>query len=50
MKTVDFSGTIVASACDLKVGRCRQLIELMKVYGYSRSMSFLAHGPKVIYI
>ena len=29
MKTVDFSETIAAS--DLKVGRCRQLIELMKV-------------------
>ena len=29
MKTVDFSETI--AACDLKVGRCRQLIELMKV-------------------
>ena len=30
MKTVDFSETI--STRDLKVGRCRQLIELMKVY------------------
>ena len=29
MKTVDFSETI--AACDLTVGRCRQLIELMKV-------------------
>ena len=29
MKTVDFSETITAS--DLKVGRCRQLIECMKV-------------------
>ena len=29
MKTVDFSDTI--AACDLKVGRCRQLIEFMKV-------------------
>ena len=29
MKTVDFSETIAAS--DLKVGRCRQLIEIMKV-------------------
>ena len=28
MKTVDFSETI--AACDLKVGRCRQLIEIMK--------------------
>ena len=32
MKTVDFSETI--AACDLKVGRCRQLIEIMKVYEY----------------
>ena len=31
MKTVDFSETIVA--CDLKVGRCRQLIEFMKACG-----------------
>ena len=29
MKTVDFSETI--AACDLKVGRFRQLIEFMKV-------------------
>ena len=28
METVDFSDTI--AACDLKVGICRQLIELMK--------------------
>ena len=32
MKTVDFPGTI--EACDLKVGRYRQLIEIMKVYEY----------------
>ena len=30
MKTVDFSETI--KACDLKVGRYRQLIEIMKVH------------------
>ena len=30
VKTVDFSETI--AACDLKIGRCRQLIEFMKVY------------------
>ena len=29
MKTVDFSETI--AACDLKVGRCKQVIEFMKV-------------------
>ena len=32
VKTVDFSEAI--AACDLKVGRCRQLIELMKVCEY----------------
>ena len=32
MKTVDVSETI--EACDLKVGRYRQLIDLMKVYEY----------------
>ena len=30
MKTVDFSETI--EACDLKFGRCRQLIELRMVW------------------
>ena len=32
MQTVDFSETI--AACDLKVGRSRQLIEIMKVCEY----------------
>ena len=32
VKTVDFSETI--AACYLKVGRCRKLIEFMKVYEY----------------
>ena len=41
MKTVDFSETI--ANCDLKVGRCRQQIELMKVCEDSRSVLFLAH-------
>ena len=36
-----FSETIAAS--DLKVGRCRQLIEFMKVYEYLRSRLFLYH-------
>ena len=44
MKTVDFLETI--AACDLKVGRYRQLIELMKVCDYSRSRSFLDLGPR----
>ena len=29
MKTVDFSET--TAACDLKIGRCRQLIKVIKV-------------------
>ena len=33
MKTVDFSETI--EACDLKVGRYRQLIDFMKVCEYN---------------
>ena len=41
VKTLDFSDTI--AACDLKVGRCRQLIEIMKVCEYRRSRSFLYH-------
>ena len=39
MKTVDFSESIAAS--DLKVGRCRLLIEVMMVCDYRRSRSFL---------
>ena len=41
MKTVDFLETI--EACDLKVGRYRQLIEIMKVCGYKRSRSYFYH-------
>ena len=44
MKIVDFSETI--AACDLKVGRCRQLIEFMKICEYRRSRSFLDLGPR----
>ena len=36
---MDFSETMAAS--DLKVGRYRQLIELMKICEYSRSRSLL---------
>ena len=32
VKTVDFSET--NAACDLKIGRCRQIIEIMKVSEY----------------
>ena len=49
MKTGFFSETIAAS--DLKVGRYRQLIELMKICDYSRSRSFLDLGSMLfIYI
>ena len=44
MKTMDFSESI--AACDLKVGRCRQIIEHMKVCEYSRSMSYLDLVPR----
>ena len=47
MKIVDFSETI--AACDLKVGRCRQLIELMKECEYSRSRSYLNFSPRSLY-
>ena len=43
MKTMEFSETV--AACDLKVGRCRQRIEFMKVCEYSKSMSFLDLVP-----
>ena len=32
VKTADFSKTI--AACDLKAGRCRQLIEIIKLCEY----------------
>ena len=38
-----FSETI--EACDLKVGRYRQLIDFMKVCEYGRSRSLLDLGP-----
>ena len=38
MKTVKFSETI--AACDLKVGRYRQLIELMSVKGHGHLLTF----------
>ena len=44
MKSVDFSEII--AACDLKVGRRRQLVDLMKRCEYSRSMSFLDIGQR----
>ena len=44
MKTVDFLETI--AACNLNIGRCKQLAESIKVYEYSRSRSFLDFGPR----
>ena len=36
----------IIAACDLNIGRCKQLDELIKVYEYSRSRSFLDFGPR----
>ena len=43
MKTVDFSESIAAS--DLKVGRCRQLIEVMKVSIEGQGHCFTIYFP-----
>ena len=44
-----FAETI--ATCDLKVGRCRQLIEIMKVCEYSRSRPFfLPYIFQVMYV
>ena len=49
MKTVDFSETI--EACDLKVGRYRQLIDFMKVCEYSKvKVISLPHIFQVLYV
>ena len=42
VKTMDFSETIVVY--DIKVGRCSQLNEYMKLYDYQRSRSFIDLG------
>ena len=44
-KTMDFSETIVVS--DVKIGRCSQLNEYMKLYEYQRSRSFIDIGPNL---
>ena len=48
MKIVDFSESI--ATCDLNIGRCRQLIELMKIceYSNSRGRSFLYLCPRSV--
>ena len=43
VKTMDFSETIVVY--DIKVGRCNQLFEYMKVYEYQRSRPFIDLCP-----
>ena len=43
VKTVDFSEIIVVY--DIKVGRCSQLNEYMKLYKYQRSRSFTDLDP-----
>ena len=45
MKT-EFLDTI--AVCDLKVGRCRHVLEFMKVCEYLMSMSFLDLGPSSV--
>ena len=45
VKTMDFSETIVVY--NIKVGRCTQLNEFMKLYGYQRSRSFINLGPNL---
>ena len=46
-KTKDFLETIVV--CDIKVGRCSQLNEYMKLYEYQRSRSFTDLHPRNIF-
>ena len=48
MKTVDFSETIAAS--DLKIGRCRQLIEFMKVLKVTVKVISLPYIFQVLYV
>ena len=42
---MDFSETIVVY--DIKVGRCSQLNEYMKLYGYQRLRSLIDLGPNL---
>ena len=45
IKRYFFTETIVV--CDIKVGRCSQINEYMKLYEYQRSRSFIDLGPDV---
>ena len=38
------------AACELNIGRCKQLDDLIKVYEYSRLRSFLDFGQGHLYI
>ena len=42
MKTMDFSEII--AVYDIKVGRCSQINEYVKLYEYQRSRSFIVQG------
>ena len=44
MKNIDFTEAI--EACDMNVGRIRQLIDFMKVCEYWRSRSIIDFGPR----
>ena len=44
-KTMDFCQKLVFVVYDIKVGRCSQLKEYMKLYEYQRSRSFIDIGP-----
>ena len=48
MKTVDFSETI--EACDLKVGRYRQLIDFMKYVSIEGQGHFLTLAQGLVHI
>ena len=48
VKTLNFSESIAAS--DLKVGRCRQLNELIRVKVSEKGMVISLPWPKVVYI
>ena len=45
MKIVDFKKII--ATCVQNFDRCRQLVELMKIHAYLRSMPFLDLGPRI---
>ena len=46
VKTMDFSETIVV--CDIKVGRCSQQSEYIKLYEYQWTRSLIDFGPNLL--